>query len=47
VDYIVTAIGAVKLTSSLRFSPDFICSFYLNGDLLGAIAQAALEGAHV
>jgi hypothetical protein len=47
VDYIVTAIGAVKLTNSLRFPPDFICSFYLNGDLLGAIAQAALEGAHV
>jgi hypothetical protein len=45
--YIVTVIGAVKSPNLLRVPPDSICSFYLNGDLLGAIAQAAFKGADV
>ncbi|MEA3142432.1 MAG: hypothetical protein QOK23_4601 [Gammaproteobacteria bacterium] len=45
--YIATVIGAVKSPNLLRVPPDSICSFYLNGDLLGAIAQAAFKGADV
>jgi hypothetical protein len=42
---IVTAVAAVKLLA--RRVGDGLASFYLNADLLGAIAQATLKGAHV
>jgi hypothetical protein len=46
--FILSRSSALSKSPNLpRVPPDSIRSFYLNGDLLGAIAQAAFKGADI